>query len=140
MMAATLALALAPLLMGSHRYPLRPLAAAGPPTPPSAAAAGCTADWATTSDPAVAACCRTMVAGWGTLGTTLKEARKIRNTWRFLLIYFVYSDGYGTISSVGVLYALEPVNILQNTFSDRTRCIAQLRGRMLIPAERSAVP
>ena len=58
---------------------------------------------------AVAACCRTMVAGWGTLGTTLKEARKIRNTWRFLLIYFVYSDGYGTISSVGVLYALEKI-------------------------------
>ena len=32
-----------------------------------------------------------------------------------------------------------PVNFLQNTISDRTHCIAQLRARTLIPAECSAV-
>ena len=34
---------------------------------------------------------------------------------------------------------VEPVEILQNTFSDRTHCIAQLMARILIPAECSAV-
>ena len=35
--------------------------------------------------------------------------------------------------------SLMPVEILQNTFSDRTHCIAQLPARILIPAECSAV-
>ena len=37
-------------------------------------------------------------------------------------------------------HAYAPVEILQNTFSDRTRCMAQLRARILIPAECSAIP
>ena len=41
--------------------------------------------------------------------------------------------------SIAIFALAQPVNILQNTFSDRTRCIAQLRARMLIPAECSAV-
>ena len=37
----------------------------------------------------------------------LRSARSFHNTLAFLAIYFVYSDGYGTIGSVGVLFATE---------------------------------
>jgi len=51
-------------------------------------------------------------AKWFTKGCiaifeALRSARQYPNTLIFLALYFVYSDGYGTIGSVGVLFATE---------------------------------
>ena len=37
----------------------------------------------------------------------IRSARELPNTLIFLALYFIYSDGYGTIGSVGVLFATE---------------------------------
>ena len=37
----------------------------------------------------------------------IRSARQLPNTLIFLALYFIYSDGYGTIGSVGVLFATE---------------------------------
>ncbi len=49
---------------------------------------------------------------WITKGITaivdaIRSAKTLPNTLIFLVLYFIYSDGYGTIGSVGVLFATE---------------------------------
>jgi len=46
-----------------------------------------------------------MTVGWSSLITSLKDAKKYPETMKFLLLYFVYSDGYGTIAGTGILFA-----------------------------------
>jgi UMF1 family MFS transporter len=40
---------------------------------------------------------------WG----TLKEIKQLKHTFLFLTCYFLLSDGYSTVSSVGVLFATQ---------------------------------
>lgn len=38
---------------------------------------------------------------------TVVQARKLPNLWKFLIAYFIFSDGYNTISYTGVLIGME---------------------------------
>jgi len=35
---------------------------------------------------------------------TLKEALRLKDTWRFLLLYVAFGDGYSTMASIGILF------------------------------------
>eukprot|EP01045_Picozoa_sp_COSAG04_P006471 COSAG04_NODE_318_length_16973_cov_3.695034_13_plen_265_part_01 len=107
MVAATLAVALAPLLLASHYYPLQPRAAAGPPTRPSAAAAGCTADWATTSDPAVAACCRYRVERQPVLALRGAVPAFVNGTLYHAVFVTNLTDDYPGAGTVGALLSVD---------------------------------
>jgi UMF1 family MFS transporter len=41
------------------------------------------------------------------LKSTMKHLKQLPNTLKFLLAYFIYSDGYSTVASVGILFANE---------------------------------
>ena len=84
-------------------------------------------------------------------GTPLKSALAtvIFLVWPCSFLYYVYwmintkvvKEGRALLlcdehrTKGKVFWVDMPVKILQNTFSDRTRCIAQLWARILIPAE-----
>lgn len=42
---------------------------------------------------------------------TAKNAKRLPNTFRYLLAYFIFSDGYNTVGSVGVLFGTEELDI-----------------------------
>lgn len=42
---------------------------------------------------------------------TARHVRKLPNTLLFLVSYFLFSDGYSTVSSVGVLFATQEMNV-----------------------------
>lgn len=41
---------------------------------------------------------------------TVKKIKKLKNTFLFLLAYFIFSDAYNTIASVGILFAKTDLN------------------------------
>jgi MFS transporter, UMF1 family len=50
---------------------------------------------------------RWLTKGVVAIADAIRSARQLPNTLIFLVLYFIYSDGYGTIGSVGVLFATE---------------------------------
>jgi MFS transporter, UMF1 family len=42
---------------------------------------------------------------------TVRHVKKLPNTMLFLVAYFLFSDGYTTVSSVGVLFATQEMNV-----------------------------
>lgn len=49
--------------------------------------------------------------GWTQLWSTLKIAHRLKNTYRYLVCYFFFSDGYGTVGSVGVLFGSDELGM-----------------------------
>uniref|UniRef100_A0A7S3D2A9 Autophagy-related protein n=1 Tax=Palpitomonas bilix TaxID=652834 RepID=A0A7S3D2A9_9EUKA len=50
-----------------------------------------------------------LIEGWKTLGRTLKHAKKYKETLKLLLAWFIYSDGFNTISNVGILFGQQDI-------------------------------
>ncbi len=42
---------------------------------------------------------------------TFRSAKKLPNTFLYLLSYFIFSDGVGTVASVGVLFGTEELGL-----------------------------
>ena len=51
-----------------------------------------------------------ITASLGSVWKTLKAIRQLKNTFIFLIAYFLFSDAYTTISYVGILFAKNDVN------------------------------
>eukprot|EP00002_Diphylleia_rotans_P005120 TRINITY_DN1416_c0_g1_i4.p1 TRINITY_DN1416_c0_g1~~TRINITY_DN1416_c0_g1_i4.p1 ORF type:complete len:318 (-),score=58.44 TRINITY_DN1416_c0_g1_i4:179-1132(-) len=49
--------------------------------------------------------------GWKRIFKTFKNARKLPNTFRYLISYLIFSDGYNTVGSVGVLFGTEELGL-----------------------------
>lgn len=43
--------------------------------------------------------------GWTNIRCLIKESKHHKYAWRFLLIFFIYSDAFTTINQIGILYA-----------------------------------
>ncbi|CAM6085968.1 unnamed protein product [Calypogeia fissa] len=43
--------------------------------------------------------------GWIQVWELMKESRKHKYAWRFLVFFFIFSDGYTTVSQIGILFA-----------------------------------
>eukprot|EP00002_Diphylleia_rotans_P004350 TRINITY_DN1317_c0_g1_i1.p1 TRINITY_DN1317_c0_g1~~TRINITY_DN1317_c0_g1_i1.p1 ORF type:complete len:463 (+),score=104.06 TRINITY_DN1317_c0_g1_i1:187-1575(+) len=49
--------------------------------------------------------------GWKRVYRTIREARQIPTTFRFLISYMIYSDGFNTVASIGVLFGSEELGM-----------------------------
>ena len=52
---------------------------------------------------------------WRKLFCTLKKAKSLPNTFRYLICYFFFSDGYNTLGSAAVLFCKANINIETGT-------------------------
>lgn len=64
-----------------------------------------------------------VVQPWTSLFLTLSRARQLRQTFIFLVCWFIYSDGFNTVASAGIVYANSSVSW---TGIDKTTGIALL--------------